>query len=122
MAKLLFVERIFFSGLSSQPDGFVPTRALLWKRLAMRVINRPMTGVISVSGYGYRNFTARDLIPKERFHLIYNSVDVERASIGAAQAEAFRRRHGIPADAVVVTQVSWLIPEKGVDDLLEAAR
>jgi glycosyltransferase involved in cell wall biosynthesis len=88
----------------------------------MRVINGPMTGVISVSGYGYRNFTARDLIPKERFHIIYNSVDVERASIGADRAEEFRRRHGIPVDAVVVTQVSWLIPEKGVDDLLDAAR
>src|SRR5205823_5139867 len=34
----------------------------------------------------------------------------------------FRRRYQIPADRIVVTQVSWLIPEKGVDDLLVAAR
>jgi phosphatidylinositol alpha-1,6-mannosyltransferase len=39
-----------------------------------------------------------------------------------AQGDAFRRRHNIPPDALVVTQVSWLIPEKGVDDLLIAAR
>jgi glycosyltransferase involved in cell wall biosynthesis len=122
MAKLLLVEKIYFTDQGSQPEGFVPTRAPLWKRLAMRVINGPMTGVISVSGYGYRNFTTRDLLPKKRFQIIYNSVDVERAVLGLDQAQAFRQRFGIASDRLVVTQVSWLIPEKGVDDLLTAAR
>ena len=122
MAMLLSVERIYFTDQSSQPEGFVPTRAPLWKRLAMRVINGPMTGVVSVSAYGYRNFTARDLIPAARFRIIYNSVDLDRAAEGAPHAAEFRRRYGIPADAIVITQVSWLIPEKGVDDLLEAAK
>jgi glycosyltransferase involved in cell wall biosynthesis len=88
----------------------------------MRVINGPLTAVISVSDYGYRNFTARDLLPKKRFHIIYNSVDVARANLGLVKAGEFRRRYGIPRDRLVVTQVSWLIPEKGVDDLLAAAR
>jgi glycosyltransferase involved in cell wall biosynthesis len=122
MAKLLLVDRIYFTDQSSQPEGFTPERAPLWKRAAMRVINGPLTGVISVSEYGYRNFTARDLIPKDRFHMIYNAVDVERASNGVRQGLEFRRRYGIPPNAVVVTQASWLIPEKGVDDLLDAAR
>ena len=122
LAKFMFVEKVYFTDQSSQPEGFVPSRAPLWKRLAMRVINGPMTGVISVSGYGYRNFTARDLLPKRRFHIIYNSVDVDRASIGFERAAEFRRRYRIPDDRLVVTQVSWLIPEKGLDDLLAAAR
>jgi len=122
MAKLLGVERVYFTDQSSQPEGFVPSRAPLWKRLAMRVINGPMTGVISVSEYGYRNFSTRDLIPRKRFQVVYNAVDVERAAIGAGRGGEFRRRHGIPADAIVVMQVSWLIPEKGLDDLLDAAR
>jgi glycosyltransferase involved in cell wall biosynthesis len=122
MAKLLGVEKIFFTDQSSQPEGFVQTRAPFWKRAAMRVINGPLTGVISVSGYGYRNFTGRDLLPKRRFHIIYNSVDISRAALGQAKGEEFRRRHNIPPDRLVVTQVSWLIPEKGVDDLLIAAR
>ena len=122
MAKLLGVERVYFTDQSSQPEGFVPSRAPLWKRLAMRVINGPMTGVISVSEYGYRNFSTRDLIPKKRFQVVYNAVDVERAATGAGRGGEFRRRYGIPADAIVVMQVSWLIPEKGVDDLLDAAR
>lgn len=121
MAKALLVEKVYFTDQGSQPEGFVQTRAPLWKRMAMRAINGPLTGVISVSGYGYRNFTARDLLPKTRFHIIYNSVDVARASLGLGKACEFRRRYGIPPDRLVVTQVSWLIPEKGVDDLLVAA-
>lgn len=122
MAKMLGVEKVYFTDQSSQPEGFVQTRAPLWKRAAMRVINGPLTGVISVSGYGYRTFTARDLLPRERFHIIYNSVDLSRAAIGLGKGEEFRRLHHIPSDRLVVTQVSWLIPEKGVDDLLLAAR
>jgi len=121
MAKLLGVEKVYFTDQSSQPEGFVQTRAPLWKRAAMRVINGPLTAVISVSGYGYRTFTARDLLPKERFQIIYNSVDMARAEFGLAKAREFRHRYGIPEDRLVVTQVSWLIPEKGVDDLLAAA-
>jgi glycosyltransferase involved in cell wall biosynthesis len=122
MGKMLGVEKVYFTDQSSQPEGFVQTRAPLWKRAAMRVINGPLTAVISVSDYGYRNFTARDLLPKKRFHIIYNSVDVARANLGLVKAGEFRRRYGIPRDRLVVTQVSWLIPEKGVDDLLAAAR
>jgi glycosyltransferase involved in cell wall biosynthesis len=122
MAKLLDVEQVYFTDQSSHPEGFVPSRAPLWKRLAMRVINGPMTGVISVSQYGYYNFSSRDLLPKKRLHVVYNAVDVERAATGADKGPEFRKHHGIPQDAVVVMQVSWLIPEKGVEDLLEAAR
>jgi len=121
LAKLLSVERIYFTDQNSQPEGFVPARAPLLKRLAMRAINRPITGVISVSRYVYDSFTALDLIPKERFRIIYNAVDLERAQAGAVNAAAFRRKHGIPPDAIVITQVSWLIPEKGLEDLLEAS-
>jgi glycosyltransferase involved in cell wall biosynthesis len=121
MAKMLLVEQVYFTDQSSQPEGFVPTRAPLWKRLAMRVINGPLDAVISVSQYGCDAFSARDLIPKERFRVIYNAVDVERAAAGMDRAREFRERHGIPPDAIAITQVSWLIPEKGVDDLIEAA-
>lgn len=122
MAKLLMVEQVYFTDQSSQPEGFVPTPAPLWKRMAMRVINGPLNAVISVSRYGYETFSARGLLPKERFRVIYNSVDTARAAGGAVHAAEFRARYAIPADAIVIAQVSWLIPEKGVDDLIEAAR
>jgi glycosyltransferase involved in cell wall biosynthesis len=39
-----------------------------------------------------------------------------------AAGAKFRSEHHIPADRILVTQVSWIIPEKGVRDVLEAAR
>jgi glycosyltransferase involved in cell wall biosynthesis len=33
-----------------------------------------------------------------------------------------RRAYGIPDEAPVILQVSWLIPEKGIEDLLQAAQ
>jgi len=122
MARMLGAGQVYFTDQTSQPEGFVPSRAPLWKRLAMRAISGPMTGVISVSRYGYDNFTTRDLLPKERFHMIYNSVDIARAAGGLARRDEFRRRFGIPEDRLVATQVSWMIPEKGIADLLAAAR
>jgi len=54
--------------------------------------------------------------------MIYNSADISRSSATGEQAESFRAKHSIPQDRVVVTQVSWIIPEKGIGDLLAAAR
>ena len=47
------------------------------------MVNAPITAVICVSGYGYRCFTAMDLLPRRRFHMIYNSVDMARAADSA---------------------------------------
>jgi glycosyltransferase involved in cell wall biosynthesis len=122
LAKFLGVEKVFFTDHGSPAEGFVPARAPLWRRAAMRVINAPLDVVISVSRYGYANFVARDLLPKERFHMIYNGVDLARADLGVSKGEEFRHRYHIPPESLVVTQVSWLIQEKGIPDLLTAAR
>jgi glycosyltransferase involved in cell wall biosynthesis len=49
-------------------------------------------------------------------------VDLSRVSNDARRALEFRERYGIPKDRVVILQVSWMIPEKGIRALLEAAR
>jgi glycosyltransferase involved in cell wall biosynthesis len=54
--------------------------------------------------------------------MIYNGVDLERVEKNAERATAFRRRFSIPEDRKLVLQVSWVIPEKGILDLLAAAR
>src|SRR5262249_45610881 len=64
-----------------------------------------------------------DLLPARRFTRIYNGVDFSRVTTGARErAMAFRRKYGIADKRTLVSQVSWLIPEKGVGDLLQAAR
>ncbi len=122
LARLRSVNKVFFTDHHSRPGGYVAGRAPIWKRAAARLINRPLTKVISVSNYGYRCMTTADLLPQNRFEMIYNGVDLSRVSSDPRRAIEFRRRHSIPADRTIVAQVSWIIPEKGIADLLETAR
>ena len=122
LARLISTKRVFFTDHGSRPDGYVSARAPMWKRLAVRLINHPLTKVISVSEYNRGCMTTMDLIPADRFSRVYNAVDFSRIRNGGASGTAFRNKYGIPADRTVVLQVSWIIPEKGIGDLLEAAR
>jgi glycosyltransferase involved in cell wall biosynthesis len=122
LSRLCGVRRVYFTDHTSRPAFHVPGRAPLLKRLATRLINHPLSGVVCVSGYGHRCMMARGVLPADRFHLIYNGVDTGKGADDPARAAAFRRKHGIAEDRSIVTQVSWIIPEKGVGDLLEAWR
>jgi glycosyltransferase involved in cell wall biosynthesis len=123
IARLRSVPRIFFTNHMSQPEGYVPQRAPLWKRQLVRAINRPISRVICVSEYNRRCISTLDTLPGERFIRIYNGVDFSRVNTNRSEArKAFRQRYGIPDDRIVMAQVSWIIPEKGVADLLHAAR
>jgi glycosyltransferase involved in cell wall biosynthesis len=122
LARCLSVRRVFFTDHSSRPAGYVAARAPFWKRTLARIINRPLTKVISVSNYGYQCLTDLDLLPRERYELVYNGVDLSRVSPDPRRATEFRRKYSISDERAVIVQVSWIIPEKGIADLLEAAR
>ncbi len=122
LTKIASAKKIFFTDHSSRPAGYQPSRAPWWKRQAVRIINWPLTNVICVSDYGYRCLSALDLLPKDRFRLVYNAVDLSRVSVNQNNRDPFREKHAVPLDRTVVIQVSWMIPEKGIGDLLEAAR
>jgi len=59
------------------------------------------------------------IIPARKTRVIYNAIDTRRAT---GDGRAFRREFGIAEDRFVVLQVSWLVPEKGIDVALRAAR
>jgi glycosyltransferase involved in cell wall biosynthesis len=122
LARTRSVRSVFLTDHTSRPAGFVPRRAPLAKRLATRVINSPLTKVICVSRFGYESLTALDVLPKERFQLIYNAVDLTRVKTDELIGPEFRRRYSIPDERKIVAQVSWMIPQKGIPELLEAAR
>ena len=71
---------------------------------------------------GYECMSSFGLLPRNRFEMIYNGVDVSRVNANPDLAKAFRRRFSIPDERAIVTQVSWMIPEKGISDFLEMAR
>ena len=122
LARLHGVRHVFFTDQSSRPSAYSPKRAPLWKRGLVRVINYPITRVVCASGFGHRCMTTLNLLPADRFTVIYNAVDLDRARPSAERAASFRRKYGISDGIFLVTQVSWIIPEKGIVDLLEAAR
>ena len=120
-ARMQSVKRIFFTDHSSRPAGYLPRRAPFWKRVISRTVNNPITKVISVSRYGEHCLRTLDLLPRQRHELVYNAVDLSRVQENQGRGAGFRERYGIPKDRIVVVQVSWMIPEKGVPELLEVA-
>ncbi len=121
-ARMQSARRVFFTDHHSRPAGYVQSRAPLWKRAAARMINQPLDRVICVSNYGYDCMTRFGLLPTNRFQMIYNGVDLSRVNLDPSLAIKFRERYSIPAERAIVTQVCWMIPEKGIVDFLETAR
>ncbi len=122
LAKIKSVKQIFFTDHSSRPAGYVPRCAPLVKRLAAKLINWPISKVICVSEYGYKCLTTLDLLPRQRHELVYNAVDLTRVLESPNRAAEFKKRYRIPDDRVVIVQVSWMIREKGIPELLQAAK
>jgi L-malate glycosyltransferase len=122
VARILSAEQVFFTDHSSRPAAYQGGLAPLVKRYLARFINWPLSKAVCVSDYGYRCFTGRGLFPASRCEMIYNGVDISRVAKSAERATMFRRKFGIPRERKVIMQVSWIIPEKGILDLLAAAR
>jgi glycosyltransferase involved in cell wall biosynthesis len=122
LAEISSVEKVFFTDHSSRPGNYTPARAPFWKRILAHLINYPITKVICVSKYGCYCAKTLELLPNDRYELVYNGVDLARVETNPARVAEFRRRFNIPDSRKIIVQVSWIIPEKGITDLLEVAR
>ncbi len=122
IARLCSVDRVFHTDHWSRPAHYVPRRPPLWKRIAARSAISPITGVVCVSDYSYRCMTTLEVLPTGRMRRIYNSVDLSHDGATVGVGAPFRQKYLIPSDRRLVVQVSWIIPEKGILDFLEAAR
>ena len=122
LARLSFADRVFFTDQSSRPAQYAVQRASILKRWLTRAATCPVSKVISVSDYGLRCLVSREVCAPGKCERIYNAVDLGRVSESSLRGARFRSRFSIPPERTVVAQVSWLIPEKGIQDLLAAAR
>jgi glycosyltransferase involved in cell wall biosynthesis len=120
LGRLHGVRQVMFTDHGSRPEAYMARPARWWKRAATRSINAPLERVFCVSDYNLKCWRESHLLPQERFTRIYNGIDV--AAQPAVTGNAFRRKYGIPEERTLITQVSWMIPEKGLEDLLAAAR
>ncbi len=124
LARLLGADQIFFTAQGSNPSDYVPRPSALWKRGVARLINFPLDRTFCVSEYVRRCLVTQNLLPAERFQRIYNAIPLPtlQPRADADAAAQFRSRFGIPPDKQLVVQVSWIIPEKGIADMLDAAK
>jgi glycosyltransferase involved in cell wall biosynthesis len=122
LAKLYSVKLVFFTDHASRPSGHLTSQAPAAKRLAARFMNLALTGMVCVSDYGYHCAAGRGLFSATRMRRIYPGVVPSAKGVNGSHAASFRQRYSISESCLLVVQVSWMIPEKGISDLLQAAR
>jgi glycosyltransferase involved in cell wall biosynthesis len=123
LARLNGAGRVLLTDHTSRSEGYVAERAPAWKRAAGRLLNAPVSFAVEVSDFNRVIIARLGMFPPGRLRTIYNAVDLrKRDNTAAASGGAFRERLQIPRDRILVTQVSQITPEKGIPDVLNAAR
>lgn len=122
IAKALGTKRIIYQDGTSRTSTS-PVNCSLGKRVLARLIAAPITQVVAATEYVRKAALEEGLVPGERISVIPNGIDVQRAKLhDAAIRLQWRNRLGIPPEAPVVMQVGWVVPAKGFDKLLNAAK
>lgn len=113
LAKVNGVRRILYNdGTSRMNMGY---RA----GMVIRMLMMPITQVVCVSNFVKECSDREGIVPAKKTRVIYNSAALSRP---LGDGAAFRRNYSISDDKIVVLKVSWLVPEKGIDIALLAAK
>jgi L-malate glycosyltransferase len=121
LAKLLMSQRVYLTDHISRPEGYRHKRRAYWKTAISRMLHAPVNKSICVSSFVRHCQAEEGIMSDKRLVTVYNGVDCVRAASGQTRRQEFRRRYNIADDQILVMQVSWMIPEKGVADLLHTA-
>jgi glycosyltransferase involved in cell wall biosynthesis len=121
VAFLRRTRRIIYWEHSSKPVGYVPRAFPLGKRLAARLLTWPLDRVTTVSQYTARCLAVQGLYPAGRITAVHSGVPFDNQDPPDGSV-TFRQRFGIPLEGSLLMQVSWLVPEKGIDVLLRVFR
>ena len=113
-------KAVYFTDQGSRSQDDKPRPAGALKKFVARCLTAPYKKVFCVSGFVKQDLQTRGYLADEQLTILYNCIDFERLA-GAAKGAEFRRKFGIGADKVLVSQVCWLTPEKGVEDFIRAA-
>jgi glycosyltransferase involved in cell wall biosynthesis len=122
LARALGTGKIIFTDHHSHEEDAVLKRAPLWKRLAGRWLNSPVSVVATVSEFNRSVLREQGTCASSSIQVVYNGSDLSLPEAAHSSGAAFRRKFGIPMDRILVTQVSSMVPQKGIPDLLEAVR
>jgi glycosyltransferase involved in cell wall biosynthesis len=115
LARLNGVKRILYYDQTSRPKSAAGYQA----SVMVKMIVKPLTQSICATEFIKRCSDREGIVPPSKSRVIYSAVETTREYGDGAE---FRRRYGIPEDRFIVLKVSWLVPEKGIDVALLAAK
>lgn len=118
LAKMAGCRQIFFNDHSSRPQSQAAAPLSFSRRAVGRILTGPLTAIVSVSDFTRKTGQALG-ITSARNVVIANGVEVHEFDL--RRRAAFRERYGISNEDIVITQVCWMVAEKGVDIMLRAA-
>jgi glycosyltransferase involved in cell wall biosynthesis len=101
--------------------GFLPGAGLWWHRMmwGIRIRSRLSKRILAVSE-AVRNVLLMYGYPDDKIAIAFHGVDVSKFSPSGENRSAWRRRNGIPEDAVVLISTARLAREKRLERLLNA--
>lgn len=111
---------IYFTDHISRAQGEVPTAATGAKRVIGKFMASPYRRVFCVCDFVKSFDAARGYVSPERLTTLYNGIDFGHIGGGTSGIE-FRKKLGIDPDKILISQIGWLRPEKGVDVFIRAA-
>lgn len=117
ICRLAGCSRVIYNDHASRVAGDEAGSAL--KSALARLITVPVDSVIAVSEF-VATCSRSEKLHSAPVVAIPNGVDLSRRTPCVGRGE-FLARYGIPPDRKIVSQLSWLVPEKGVDTFLAAA-
>jgi glycosyltransferase involved in cell wall biosynthesis len=118
LAKMAGCKQVFFNDHSSRPQGQVAAPLSFPKRIVGRILTAPLSAIVSVSEFTRKTSYALGITSACNV-VVSNGVEVYAADL--RRGVDFRERYGISSNDVVITQVCWMVKEKGVDIMLRAA-
>jgi glycosyltransferase involved in cell wall biosynthesis len=115
LGRLTGVRRSVYYDQTSRTAKTYGYRASSQVRVLMKALSESVCATKFVKACSDRE----GIVPPEKSLVIYSAVDNSRA---LGDGEAFRERYGILGGRIVVVQISWLVPEKGIELALRAAK
>jgi glycosyltransferase involved in cell wall biosynthesis len=123
IAKAAGARGVIFTDHVRQPkilNPFVRLAMRAWDRLVLAPLN---VRVLAVSEHIERVLVSNYEFAPARVRVLHNGINLERfVPLADAERAAVRVEFDIAAQTSVVVCAGWFIPEKGIDDLLHAAK
>jgi glycosyltransferase involved in cell wall biosynthesis len=118
-ARLAGVHHLYLGHIEYQHDMPIFVRFPLTPASYAQVMGELSSQVIAVS----RSVadTLAPFVPSDKLGVIHNGLELDELDAAAAQGEAIRAELGLDADAVLISAVGRINPDKGFDFFVEAA-